>query len=250
MLPSTLSLAAYVYTSSYFGHFGIDTGLYFSITDYLAFSVHRLYVPLGWILLGGLATLSVVTQLKTTPISAQKIEVRKLRPAYWMFVSSLIALTVLLYWALPYAVYIGLIGLVLAMDPSRWFDQYVMKRYLRIPRFASWVIRSVLLAACVLWLVGKRDAQRLLDLEPQSFVLESRDRRYDDTTHRLVGSSSAHLLLIDDQRNVLAVPTGSIVTLTTDGGEHAGVVRLRRWILDQFPAEMDPDRFGQRDNDQ
>ena len=244
--PTIVTISGYIYATTYFGHFDIDTAMFLSLGDYLSYSLNKLWIVLVCFVMYCAATFHAYVRYPTVPKRIRNIEA----DVYRAFDRRLLVLsilgTVLFVWASPiYAAFNPLV-LWIVIDVSVRVSNFLTSRYLRVPGLLQAAGTVLFICMCLVWIKAKTDAYSVLSSTSETFLVEANGREYDQDGHRMIGAVSAYVFLMDETGQIDVLPQESVKRITVAGNDGGWVIRARRWILDRLPRSVDPDSWRRR----
>jgi len=241
VLTSTFACSGYIYATTYFAWFNIDPSLYFTVPDYLAHSAGKIILailtPLAYIL--GALNYSV-----RTPTLPRQLRARRMRRAniIWRAAVALwIVMAPLSFVATPYNFYAYHLP-VLAFPVLRYLQNRALKRYLRNYGMYATIVSALVFFFVAIWGSARGDAYRIQNGEPWPFIMETREGRYDGSTHRMLGASSQYFFLLKGDQ-VVVIPRSLVECVAFQSTERIEG-RIREWLRGLLLGGGTEDRAG------
>lgn len=227
VLTSTVACSGYIYATTYFTWFNIDPALYFTVPDYLAHSAgkigHAILIPLAYIL--GAVNYSV-----RTPMLPQKLRARRMRGRNitWRVALTLwVVAAPVMFVGAPsnfYAYHLP----VIVFPVLRYLQNRTLQMYFRNYGFYATIIGALVFFFVVIWGSARGDAYRVESQEQWPFVMETKEGRYDESTHRILGASSGYFFLLKGDQ-VVIMPKSAVECVTLQSTERIEG-RIRDWL--------------------
>ena len=240
-LPWLLTVAfvfsGYFYAATYFGQFNIDTSQYFTVPDYLAYSIGKvgylLFGPLGYII----GRLSYHVRTPTIP---RKFHERDMRQRAIL----LLAIFVMLVFTTPIAIIILPSWFYRFYLPTISFFTLLYLEYRVMPKYFinygnySSVASILIFLLILIWGSAMGDAHRARMSTPQPFFVETTERRYDESSHRILGGNTGYVFLLGGDEQVTIIPRPTVKSTQIEAQEGV-MMRIRRWVQDKLGINLD-----------
>ena len=242
LVPSAITIYGYVYAVSYFRHFGVDTSVFFSIGDYLAYSANKLGIVISCITgtaLGSLMAMSRVSTLSRESLDAEHD--RTITALHFLYVTLLLS-TIVSFLLFPPLFFLALIAWIAVLSPGDRLCQAVMNRYLKRVPALSRLVGMSLTCFLLVWSSANVASHLVTFLEPRPFTVETDGARFDSSGHKFIGATSSFIFLLDDENEVDVVPQATVRSISIPNSSIGLLLDLRRWMLSHMPEWFDPDR--------
>lgn len=239
-VPAAITAYGYVYAVTYFRHFGVDTSLFFSIGDYIAFSLNKLGVVVSCLV--GTVIGSFMAKNQFSGLSGERLHreytqallVRRLVVGF-LCVATLVGFV----WSPP-MFFFALMGWTMLIDPGERLCRAVMSQYFDpVPMASRWIGLSLTILLLI-FLYANLSAYQVASRDSRSFAIETTDVRFDSSSHKLIGATSGFIILVDEGRTVSAVPKGAVTSMNTSNQRISLFRLLRQGVLDRIPGQVRP----------
>ena len=249
LTPTSIAVYGYLYSWVYFGHFGIDTAIFFSTGDYIAYSINHVNFLAVALVVSAASILSVIRDTTALPAVAKHLkDGRLLRRA--RFIVAIISLSMLVYfWTSPQLFFFGLACLspILALGHRFWYS--VIGRHVQSGPFVGWLAGTLLTCGLVVLFYAKSQAYAIDERTPTPFLVETTGRTYSDANYKVVGAASRYVFLVGDGNAVEVVPSRTVTRVMISNRSDGIVSRFRHWGLERFRRAVAPDEASSRDGD-
>lgn len=249
LTPTAIAAYGYLYSWVYFGHFGIDTAMFFSAGDYIAYSINHVNFLAVALVVSAASALSVIRDATTLPNAAKHLKDRRLvRRARVILVIISLGLVVN-FWTSPQIFFFGLacLSAILALGHRLWYS--TIGRHLRSGPFVGWLVGTLLTCGLVVWFYAKAQAHAIDERTPAPFLVETTGRTYSDANYKLVGAASGFIFLAGDGNDIEIVPSRTVTRVKISNRGDGIMSRLRHLGLERFRRAVAPDEASSRGGD-
>ena len=249
LTPTAIAVYGYLYSWVYFGHFGIDTAMFFSASDYIAYSINRVNFIAVALALSVVSTLYAIRDAATVSKVAKRLQSRRYLRQLRVIVV-IISLTLLVqFWISPPMFFLGLAFLtaISALGHRFWYS--VIGPHLKSGLFVGWLVGTLLTCGLVVWFFAKARAHAIDEHTPTPFLVETTGRTYSDANYTVVGATSGFVFLVDDGGDVEVVPSRTVTRIMISNRSDGIVSRLRHWGLERLRRAAAPEEASSRDGD-
>ena len=240
LVPSAITIYGYVYAVTYFRHFGIDTSLFFSIGDYIAFSLNKLGLVISCLV--GAAIGSFMAKNRLSDLSEERFnrEYRQALILARLVVGTLCIGTLTGFLLSPPMFFVALMGWTIFLDPGERLCRAVMSQYFDpVPTASRWLGLSLTILLLV-FLAANSSAHLVTSLDSRSFLIETTEGRFDSSNHKLIGATSEFILLLDDEETVDIVPKRTVKRMNIPNQGISLFLQLQQWVLSHMPEQVRP----------
>ena len=207
-----LTVSGYIYSIVYYGYFGIEVSLFFSLSDYLAASIEKIGTAF-WSTISLLVG-ALIGHIRNPTLSRLEHERRQSRLNKQVNILILLALLgAILYFLLDspifYETHLPVLAILIGFILWRNYGG----KYLKNPNSDGAVLFWIFIFLVQLWGSGQGAILRLESGEQHPFRVETSSKVYDESTARLIGGNSQFIFLLEPgkkQKKVLALPKSSL----------------------------------------
>ena len=244
LTPTAIAVYGYLYAWIYFGHFGIDTAMFFSVGDYLAHSLNRVNFLAVAVVASAAGVLSVIRDSTALPNVLKRLKERRLvRRAY--IIVAIIGLSLPYHFFMtPHRFFMGLAFLSIALGLGHRLWDVAIGKHVENAPFVNWLVGTLLTCGLVVWSYAKSQAHEVEVRTPDAFLVETTGRTYSDANYKIVGAVSGFVFLVDDENDVEVVPSRTVTRLFISSRSDGIVSRLRHWGLERFHQAVPADELS------
>ena len=237
VLTTAFVFSGYLYASTYFAQFNVDASQYFAVQDYLAYSIDKigrlLFAPLGYIL----GRLYYHVRTPTLPRKVQERDMRQGRIWLRAMLTTLVLSSPIMVIIRPsdfYSFHVPMISLFVLL----YVEHRVIPNYFVNYGNHSAVVSILMFLLILIWGSAIGDAHRAMDSMPQPFFVETTERRYDESSHRILGGNTGYVFLLGGDEQVAIIPRPTVKSTQIEAQESV-MMRIRRWVQDKLGINLD-----------
>ena len=249
LTPTAVAVYGYLYAWVYFGHFGIDTAMFFSVGDYLAHSLNRVNFLAVAVVASAAGVLSVIRGSTALPNVLNRLREKRFVKRGYIIVTIIGLSLPYHFFMTPSKFFMGLafLSIVLGLGHRLW-DAVIGKHVQKAP-LVGWLVGTLLTCGLVVWGYAKSQAHVIEERAQEAFLVDTTGRTYSDANHKIVGAVSGFVFLVDDDGAVEVVPSRTVTRILISNDSDGIVSRLRRWGLERFRRAAAPEETSSWDGD-
>lgn len=249
LTPTAIAVYGYLYSWVYFGHFGIDTAMFFSAGDYIAYSINRVNFLAVALAVSVVSTLSATREATTLPDVAKRLQSRRfLRQLRVIVVIISLGLLVQFWISLSmFFLALAFLSAILALGHRFWNS--TIGPHLKSGLFVGWFVGTLLTCGLVVWFYAKARAHAIDEHTPAPFLVETTGRTYSDANYSIVGVTSGFVFLVGDGGDVEVVPSRAVTRIMISKRSDGIVSRLQHWGLERFRRAAAQEKASSREGD-
>ena len=207
-----LTVSGYIYSIVYYGYFGIEVSLFFSLSDYLAASIEKIGTAFWstiFFLVGAL-----IGHIRNPTLS--RLEHQRRQSTISKQVNILMPLVILgsiLFFLLNFPIFYEFYLPILALLIGFVLWRNYCGKYLKNPNSDGAVLFWTFIFLVHLWGSAQGAILRLENGEQRPFKVETSRQVYDESNARLIGGNSQFLFLLEQdkkEKEILALPKSSL----------------------------------------
>ena len=228
LLTTTFTFSGYFYATTYFAHFNVDTSMYFTVPDYIAYSIDKVLlavmVPLGYLA----GALQRYVRHPTLPRQAHERYMRG--PGLMILISLSLAVLISPVIAIYQPSRFYLLYLPIMSFPLLYYiEHHAVPKYFFNLGNSSTFIAALIFFFIVTWGSAMSHVHQVRDSTPLPFVIHTMERRYDESAHRILGGNSGYVFLLESNEHVVILPKHSIRNISIETQRTLGA-RSREWL--------------------
>ena len=237
VLTTAFLFSGYFYASTYFAQFNVDTAQYFAVPDYLAYSIDKigrlLFAPLGYIL----GRLYYHVRTPTLPRIVQRQNMRQERNWLLAILTTLVLSSPIMAIIQPSAFYSFHVPMISWFVLLHFEHRVIPKYFINYGNYSG-VVSILMFLLILIWGSAVGDAHRARESMPQPFYVETTERRYDESSHRILGGNTGYVFLLAGDEQVTIIPRPTVKSTQIEVQEGV-MMRIRRWVQDKLGTNLD-----------